>query len=237
MATSIRRRRLGIRFLAALVPLSVALVVAATPAWAHVTVHPSRLAAGSSDVEITFRVPNERDNANTVELQVFFPSSLPLLTVDVLPLPGWSATVQTQTLAKPVQTDDGPVSQVVSEVTWKATDGGISQGQYEDFPISAGALPNVAGQLVFKSLQTYSSGEIVRWIEVPVAGQTEPDNPAPILTLTPGATTAASKTESSATGSSTNTEVIAIVALVVAFANTVVLVWMLVGKRRPKETS
>src|SRR5579863_412711 len=85
--------------------------VCATPAWAHITVHPSTLPAGSSDIELTFRVPNERDNANTVKAQVFFPTNLPLLTVDVLPIPGWSSTVHTQTLAKPVQTDDGPVTQ------------------------------------------------------------------------------------------------------------------------------
>jgi uncharacterized protein YcnI len=226
-----------IRFLGALVPLSVALLLVATPAWAHVTVHPSSLVAGSSDVEMTFRVPNERDNANTVMLQVFFLSNLPLLAVDVLPVQGWSANVETQNLAKPVQTDDGPVSQVVSEVTWKSTGGGISQGQYEDFPISAGALPNAAGPLVFKALQTYSSGEVVRWIEVPVAGQPQPDNPAPILTLTPGTTTASSKTGPTTTGSSTTTEVIAIVALIIALADTAGLGWVLFGKPRgPKET-
>ena len=80
----------------------------AAPAWAHVTVHPSTLPAGSSDIEVTFRVPNERDDANTVGMQVFFPKDLPLLTVDVLPVPGWTAKVDTTTLATPIQTDDGP---------------------------------------------------------------------------------------------------------------------------------
>ena len=51
------------------------------------TVHPEMVPAGASDIELTFRVPNERDDANTVRLQVFFPSNLPLLTVDVLPIP------------------------------------------------------------------------------------------------------------------------------------------------------
>ena len=164
--------------------IAAAFVLTAAPAWAHVTVHPSTLVAGSSDVELTFRVPNERDDANTVTVQVFFPTDLPLLTVDVLPVPGWTATVHTQNLAKPVQTDDGPVSQIVSDVTWKATGGGIAPGQYEDFDVAAGSVPDHAGSLVFKALQTYSSGEIVRWIEVPVAGEPAPDTPAPVLTLT-----------------------------------------------------
>ena len=124
----------------------------ATPAWAHITVHPSTLPAGSSDIELTFRVPNERDNANTVKAQVFFPTNLPLLTVDVLPIPGWSSVVHTQSLAKPVQTDDGPVSQIVTDVTWTATGAGIAPGQYEDFEVAAGSVPNKPAQLVFKAL-------------------------------------------------------------------------------------
>ena len=216
------RRRLKLRYeRALLLALSVPVLalVLAPPAWGHVTVHPSRVAAGSSDIELTFRVPNERDNANTVNVQVFFPTNLPLLTVDVLPIPGWSATVHTQNLARPVQTDDGPVSQIVSDVTWTARAGGIGSGQYEDFLIAAGSLPKQPGVLVFKALQTYSSGEVVRWIEVPVAGQPPPDNPAPVLTLTSGTAPAASnaaKTVPGSSGNATTAEVLAIAALVVS---------------------
>jgi len=209
----------------------IATLFGAAPASAHVTVHPTTLPAGSSDVELTFRVPNERDNANTVTLQVFFPTDFPLLTVDVLPVPGWSATVHTQTLTKPVQTDDGPVSQIVSDVTWSATGGGIAPGQYEDFPVAAGSVPDHPGQLVFKALQTYSSGEIVRWIEVPVAGQPEPDNPAPILTLTPTSASAVSSgttaSRSAPASTSSNTaDVIAIVALVISMLSLGAVGWL-----------
>ena len=186
----------------------------ATPAWAHVTVHPDTIPAGSSDVELTFTVPNERDNANTVGLQVFFPSSLPLLTVNVLPVPGWNAKVDTQTLRKPVQTDDGPVNDVVTDITWTATSGGIAPGQYQDFDISAGQVPSQPGTVIFKSLQTYSSGEIVRWIQVADSQNPNPDTPAPILTLAGPA-----KTATSATTTDSNlgaTEGIAIAALVLA---------------------
>ncbi|HUI02462.1 MAG TPA: YcnI family protein [Acidimicrobiales bacterium] len=200
-------------------------------AWAHVTVHPATLPSGSSDVELTFRCPNERDDANTVMLQVFFPTNLPLLTVDVLPVPGWTSTVQTQTLPKPIDTDDGPVSQIVSEVTWKATAGGIAQGQYEDFDVAVGAVPDKAAQLVFKALQTYSSGEIVRWIEVPEAGQPEPDTPAPIVTLTAGSSSTAASTparESSAAvnGGQSGTDAVSVAALVVASLSLAGVAWV-----------
>ena len=190
--------------------------------------------AGSKDIELTFRVPNERDNANTVAVEVFFPKNLPLLTVEVLPVPGWTATVHTQNLSPPVQTDDGPVGQMVSDVTWKATAGGVAPGQYQDFDVAAGSVPHTAGQLVFKALQTYSSGEIVRWIEVPVTGQPAPDNPAPVLALTPSSTSASDGSASasparSAAGSSTTAEVLAAVALAVGAVNVVGLV--VLGRR------
>ena len=120
--------RLGAAGVLLLLGIVAGTIAAATPAWAHVTVHPSSLPAGSTDVELTFRVPNERDNANTVKLDVLFPSTLPLLTVDVLPVPGWTSAVRTTTLRKPVQTDDGEVSQVVSQVIWTAVSGGFDQG-------------------------------------------------------------------------------------------------------------
>jgi uncharacterized protein YcnI len=215
--------------------LSLAL---ASPAWAHVTVHPNTLPAGSSDVELTFQVPNERDSANTVTVEVFFPTALPLLTVETLPVPGWTATVHTQKLATPVQTDDGPVSEIVSDVMWTATRGGIAPGQYQDFDVAVGSVPDKLGQLIFKALQTYSSGEVVRWIEVPATGQPEPDNPAPILTLTPASSstvsTGARASSSAPSSGSSTSDVLAIVALVLAIANSVALVILLARSRRSR---
>ena len=185
-----------------------------TTAWAHVTVHPDTMPAGTGDIELTFRVPNERDNANTVGLQVFFPTNLPLLTVNVLPVPGWTAKVDTQTLSKPIQSADGPVNQVVTDITWTATGVGITPGQYEDFAVSAGQAPSQPGDVVFKALQTYSSGEIVRWIQVPSSQNPNPDTPAPVLTLT-GAAGAGSAATTSPSGSSA-AQGLAIAALIVA---------------------
>ncbi len=203
----------------------------AAPAWAHVTVHPETVPAGTSDIELTFRVPNERDNANTVRLEVFFPSNLPLLTVNVLPIPGWSAKVETQTLSKPVQTDDGPVDQVVTNITWTATSGGITPGQYQDFDVSAGKVPDRTGTVVFKSLQTYSSGEIVRWIQVADSQDPDPDTPAPVLTVT-GPTPTIAATAATSSNSSTS-EGLAVGAIVLAGLAVIGVVVLLVrGGRR-----
>jgi hypothetical protein len=71
----------------------------------------------------------------------------------------------------------------VSEVTW--TGGKILPGQYQDFSVSADPLPTGVSQLAFKAIQTYSNGDVVRWIDLPQPGQPAPEHPAPILTLTP----------------------------------------------------
>ena len=71
------RRSKGHTLLIILASCFLVSLVVASPAWAHITVHPSTLPAGSSDIELTFRVPNERDNANTVKAQVFFPDQPP----------------------------------------------------------------------------------------------------------------------------------------------------------------
>ena len=205
-------------------------VLLASPAWAHVTVHPGTLPAGTGDIELTFRVPNERDNANTVKLQVFFPTDLPLLTVSVLPVQGWATKVETRTVSEPIKSGDGPVTQVVTDITWTATAGGIAPGQYEDFPISAGQAPSQVGGVVFKSLQTYSSGEIVRWIQVASPQDPNPDTPAPVLTLTGASPTApVPVATSSASGAA---EGIATAALVVALLGLLgVLLLHLRGRR------
>lgn len=206
----------------------------ATPAFAHVTVHPETMPAGSGDIELTFRVPNERDNANTVGLQVFFPSNIPLLTVNVLPIPGWIGKVTTQTPSKPIQSADGPVNQVVTDITWTATGGGIAPGQYQDFDISAGQAPLQPGAVTFKTLQTYSSGEVVRWIQVATNQNANPDTPAPVLTLTSPTPTKVV----TATISSSSSHQLALAALVVASIGLVGVIMLFVRMgRRPDRSA
>ena len=63
---------------------AVAVVLLASAASAHVVVTPSSAPAGSSQ-ELTFRVPNEQDNATTVKLTVAFPDDPPIPSVAVRP--------------------------------------------------------------------------------------------------------------------------------------------------------
>jgi uncharacterized protein YcnI len=181
---------------------SAAVLALAVPALAHITVTPDSAPAGSAAV-LTFHVPNEEATADTVKVDVKIPTVHPIVDLLVKPVPGWTASVKTINLAKPVTTDDGRFTQVVSEVTW--TGGKIAPGQFQDFSVSADPLPTGVSSVAFKALQTYSNGDVVRWIDLAGPGQAEPAHPAPILALTGATTSAAQSAGTSGTSGSTGT--------------------------------
>jgi uncharacterized protein YcnI len=162
-----------------------ALVLGAGAAWGHVVVQPSSLPKGASDAIFSFSTPNETTNgSNVTGLEVDFPTNTPLLSAYAQTKAGWTATVVTTKLAKPVTTDDGTITEAVSKITWIATAGGIPPNQFDLFTVSAGQLPSNTGSLEFKAIQTYSDGTSVSWIEDVVKGAPAPEHPAPILKLT-----------------------------------------------------
>ncbi|MEV8565689.1 YcnI family protein [Streptomyces sp. NPDC051322] len=231
------------------VAATTVLLVSGT-AFAHVTVQPEGAAAKGGYAVIDFKVPNERDNASTTEVEVHFPTDHPLASVSVQPVPGWHAEVTTSKLAKPLTIHGKKIDKAVSKVTW--TGGKIKPGEFEQFPLSVGQLPTDTDQLTFKALQTYSNKEVVRWIEEQKPGAEEPENPAPVLKLTAaadtgGSTSAASDTASSgksagdrsstpdtassADGTSDNTaRVLGIIGIVIGVAG--VAFGLLAGRRR-----
>jgi periplasmic copper chaperone A len=206
---------------------TAALVVLAAPAFAHVTVSAPGATRGGSDQEITFRVPVEK-NSNTVGVKLALPSDTPIASVDVLGMAGWTHKETTVKLATPIHSDDGDITEAVSEIDWTAAaGGGLTPGEFGEFTIIAGLLPD-APTLTFKAIQTYADGSSVSWIEVAAPGSSaEPDNPAPVLTLAAadpssqasGTTTqAATAAAPAAKASNTGPVVLSIIALVLAAA-------------------
>ena len=174
------------RTVTAIVIVVTSLTLAAESAWAHVTVKPDTAPKGSYSL-INFSVPNEEENANTVKLEVTFPEAQPVAFVSIKPMVGWDITTEKTTLATPIKSDDGEVTEAVSKVTWTATAGGLLPGQFDLFTVSAGPLPTKGKTMTFKAIQTYSNGDVVRWIQKTVKGAPEPEFPAPVLILTKGA--------------------------------------------------
>jgi uncharacterized protein YcnI len=184
MSHRLTRRLLGTAALA------VGLVAAGSGmASAHITVSAPGASPGGNDGVVTFRVPDESDSARTVGLKVRLPSDSPIASVMVQPKPGWTATLAQTKLATPIKTDDGEITEAVSEIDWKVSSGGqgIGPGEFDQFVFLAGQFPDTKA-LTFKVIQTYSDGTSVSWIEVPAPGSSaEPEHPAPVLTLGAGA--------------------------------------------------
>ncbi|MFV2011072.1 MULTISPECIES: YcnI family protein [unclassified Micromonospora] len=157
----------------------------ATPAAAHITVYPSQATVGDY-ARLDFQVPNESDEHSTTKVEVVMPEDTPIASVSLARVPGWTVEVQTVPVDPPLEVHGAQVTEAVSRVVWTAEtpEASVQPGEFLDLPIRMGPLPE-ADQLVFKSLQTYSDGTVVRWIEVPVPGEEEPATPASVLTLTP----------------------------------------------------
>ena len=205
-------------------------------AQAHVTLQPNTAKAGAY-TRLDVRVPNERDDASTNKVEVQFPEGFAAASYE--PVPGWDVKVTKKQLAKPIQTDDGEITEGVDTITWtaKSDADAIPPGAFEDFGLSV-QIPGKAGdKLTFKALQTYTGGEVVRWI-----GAEDTDNPAPIVSVTDGdaaapSTTPAPPTQAAATPAPAETSDdsgngLAIVALIVGALGLIVGAAGLMAARR-----
>jgi uncharacterized protein YcnI len=145
------------RIAAAGVVSGLAVLALSAPAFAHVGVQPEGTAAKGGYAVVDFKVPNERDNASTTKLEVTFPTDHPLASVMPQPVPGWTSEVTKAKPAKPLESHGKQITEVVTKVTWTADGKGVEPGYFQKFPVSIGALPEDADELVFKAIQTCSS--------------------------------------------------------------------------------
>lgn len=209
------------------VAVLAAVFASAGLASAHVSVSSPDATAGGYG-KVVFRVPNESDTASTVRIRIQVPADKPLASLSVQPVPGWTVKTTKTALNPPVTGDDGhKVTEAVSVVEFDAAaGGGIGPGQFQEFALSGGPFPK-AGSLAFPVVQSYSDGSESAWIEPTVAGQADPEHPAPVLKLT-GASAVASGTSGADTTTHVHTATtpqpagaalfLAILALVVAIA-------------------
>jgi uncharacterized protein YcnI len=152
-----------------------------TPASAHVTVKTADKPAKGGFATVAFQVPNEMSDANTTKLHVQFPADHPLLYVSVQPKAGWTYTIKKAKLDKPQSPFGEEITEAVTEITWEG--GQIKPGEFEQFPVSIGPLPEDADTVSFPAIQTYDNGKDVGWIEKTGADGKEPEHPAPSIKL------------------------------------------------------
>ncbi|MFJ3669475.1 DUF1775 domain-containing protein [Streptomyces sp. NPDC090106] len=153
---------------------ATAVLLTAVPAAAHVEVESENAQALAENVELTFTAESESATAGISQIQVVLPEGIAPSDVSYGQGPaGWKFST----------TDDG--------YTVKGT--ALKVGGDAEYSVVVRQLPD-AKELAFKTLQSYSDGEVDRWIELGGAeGDDHGDgNPAPTLKLkaaAPGATT------------------------------------------------
>jgi uncharacterized protein YcnI len=170
--------------LIAVAALAAGTLAVPAAAQAHVTLQPKAQTAGAYTV-VSVRVPNERDDASTTKVRLEFPEGI--YSVSYAAQAGWKIAVKKSAIATPVQTQDGPITERVSSVTFTGSGKGlgrIAPGQFKEFPLSL-QMPNAPGTtLTFPAYQWYTGGELVKW-----TGAAGAATPAPTVTLAAPATT------------------------------------------------
>ena len=163
------------RFLAVFAILVGSIAFAGT-ADAHISVEPPSTNQGVTTA-LTFRVHAMKSPTNKVVLNI--PKETPLALLTILPLPGWTFTVEKGTLSAPLTNVMGlQVTEVITKITW--TGGPIAANQYQEFKIYAGPLPDLA-QIVFPLQQHSVDGTVFRYEHVIPPGQIfNPDEPLPV---------------------------------------------------------
>lgn len=172
---------------ALIVSCTVALV-ASPAAVAHVDATLDGTGPGGFGV-VTLSVPTEGDKPATTKVSVRIPDDTPMRTVRPQPLAGWTVDVTKRKIDPPVYKDDGtPVTEVVDTVTWTATGPGIGTGQFAQFAIYAGPLPD-RDTLALPTTQTFSDGSTEAWNQPTVSGGEKPKFPVPAATIAKPAST------------------------------------------------
>jgi len=160
--------------------IAAAALAGPASAGAHISLHPNTIPAGAF-ATIDVRVPGEQEGAYVKKVDMQLPPGF--IGVDYANVPGWSTKVIETKLSTPVTEDGETIDTQVSQIVWSWTGpaGKVENGQFINFPLSV-AIPDSANgkALEFRTVQTYSNGHVVHWIEPSL----EAEHPAPRINVT-----------------------------------------------------
>ena len=159
--------------------LAGALIMPAA-AEAHMSLHPNTIPAGAF-ATMDVRVPGEQEGAHVTKVDVLFPAGF--TGVDYENVPGWSTNVIETKLATPIKEDGETIDTEVSQIVWSWVGplDQVNNGQFIQFPLSLAIPENATGKaLEFRTVQTYSNGQVVHWIEPSLTAE----HPSPRINVT-----------------------------------------------------
>ena len=147
---------------------------------AHISLHPNTIPAGAF-ATLDVRVPGEQEGAHVTKVDTLFPPGF--TSVDYENVPGWSARVIEAKLATPIKEGGETINTEVSQILWTWTGplGEVNNAQFINFPLSLAIPENATGKaLEFRTVQTYSNGQVVHWIEPSLTAE----HPSPRINVT-----------------------------------------------------
>jgi uncharacterized protein YcnI len=165
--------------------LVAAIVLAASPAGAHITLE-TRQAAIGSYYKAVFAVPHGCAGSATIKIRVQIPEGV--IGVKPMPKAGWTVESINGKYAAEYDYHGSKLTEGVKEVVWSG--GKLADHNYDEFVIStfltAGLKPDTT--LYFPVVQECEQG-ISRWIDIPKEGQDarghDSKSPAPGVKLMP----------------------------------------------------
>lgn len=160
--------------------LAAAALAPPAVAQAHISLHPNTIPAGAF-ATLDVRVPGEQEGAHVKKIDMLFPRGF--TGVDYENVPGWSTKIIETKLATPIEADGETIDTEVSQIvwTWTGPRGEVHNGQFVDFPLSLAIPANANGKaLEFRTVQTYSNGQAVHWIDPSLTAE----HPAPRIDVT-----------------------------------------------------
>jgi uncharacterized protein YcnI len=160
--------------------LAAGALLAPAGAQAHISLHPNTIPAGAF-ATLDVRVPGEQEGAYVTKVDVLFPQGF--TGVDYENVPGWSTKVIETKLATPIKEDGETIDTEVSQIvwTWVGPLGKVNNGQFIQFPLSLAIPADATGKaLEFRTVQTYSNGQVVHWISPSLTAE----HPSPRINVT-----------------------------------------------------
>ena len=153
------------------------------PAFSHVALEAKSASAGSV-YKAVFQVGHGCDGSATTGISVQIPAGFQ--GAKPYPKAGWTLSVKRDKLARPHDSHGNQVSDDVSVVSWTAVskEAALQDAFFDEF-VLRGKLPETAGPLWFKVLQTCMNGSN-DWSELPASGMSSKNLklPAALLEVT-----------------------------------------------------
>jgi periplasmic copper chaperone A len=160
-----------------------ALLLAATPAAAHVTLETEE-AEPESTYKAVLRVGHGCEGHPTTAVRIRIPEGM--IAVKPMPKPGWTIEIRKGAYDRPYDYFGETLTEGVTEIAWSG--GELPDEYYEEFVFRGRLTGFEPGTVLsFPIVQECTEG-VHRWIEIPAEGQDpdELDEPAPQLTIIEG---------------------------------------------------